>query len=107
MSTLLQDLGYALRTFAKRPAFAITAIATLGLGIGVTTAIFSVVNAVLLQPLPYKDPATLVHIAGDMRARNVEDFPHPPADFADIRTQGTMFEGVAGLVTGRDRKSVV
>jgi putative ABC transport system permease protein len=101
MSTLLQDLGYALRTFAKRPAFAITAIATLGLGIGVTTAIFSVVNAVLLRPLPYKDPATLVHIAADMRARNVEDFPHAPADFADIRTQGTLFEGIAGLATGR------
>ena len=101
MSNLLQDLGFALRTFLKRPAFAITAIATLGLGIGVTTAIFSVVNAVLLEPLPYKDPATLVHIAADMRARNVEDFPHAPADFADIRAQATMFEGVAGLTTGR------
>ena len=101
MSNLLQDIGFALRTLVKRPAFAITAIATLGLGIGVTTAIFSVVNAVLLEPLPYKDPATLVHIAADMRARNVEDFPHAPADFADIRAQGTMFEGIAGLVTGR------
>ena len=101
MHSVFQDLTYALRGFLKRPAFAITAIATLGLGIGVTTAIFSVVNAVLLQPLPYKDPATLVHIAADMRARNVEDFPHAPPDFADIRTQATMFEGVAGLVTGR------
>ena len=102
MSNLLQDLSYALRGFIKRPAFAITAIATLGLGIGVTTAIFSVVNAVLVQPLPYQDPSTLVHIAADMRARNVEDFPHAPPDFADLRAQGTMFEGVAGLVTGRN-----
>ncbi|MEX2271021.1 MAG: ABC transporter permease [Vicinamibacterales bacterium] len=101
MSTLLQDLGYALRTFRKRPAFAITAIAILGLGIGVTTAIFSVVSAVLLRPLPYQDPATLVHVATDMRARNVEDFPFPPADFSDLRAQGTMFSGVASLVTGR------
>src|SRR5688500_9616002 len=101
MSTLLQDLGYALRSFRKRPAFAITAIAILGLGMGVTTAIFSVVSAVLLRPLPYQDPATLVHIASDMRARNVVDFPFPPADFADLRAQGTMFSGVASLVTGR------
>jgi len=102
MSNVLQELGYALRSFRKRPAFAITAIATLGLGIGVTTAIFSVVNAVLLRPLPYKDPAALVHIAADMRARNVDDFPHAPPDFADIRREATLFEGVAGLVTGRN-----
>ncbi|MDQ3069773.1 MAG: ABC transporter permease [Acidobacteriota bacterium] len=101
MSNLLQDLGYALRTFRKRPAFAITAIATLGLGIGVTTAIFSVVNAVLLSPLPYDDPSRLVHIAHDLRARNLEDFPFAPADFADVRAQADKFEGVAGLVTGR------
>ena len=102
MNSVLQDLTFALRGFLKRPAFAITAIATLGLGIGVTTAIFSVVNGVLMQPLPYQDPSRLVHIAADMRARNVEDFPHAPPDFADIRTQGTMFDGVAGLVTGRN-----
>jgi predicted permease len=102
MSNLLQDLGYALKSFRKRPAFAITAIATLGLGIGITTAIFSVVNAVLMRPLPYQDPASLVHIAADMRNRNVDDFPHAPPDFADIRAQATMFEGVAGLVTGRN-----
>ena len=102
MNSVLQDLTFALRGFLKRPAFAITAIATLGLGIGVTTAIFSVVNGVLMQPLPYQDPSRLVHIAADMRARNVEDFPHAPPDFADIRTQATMFDGVAGLVTGRN-----
>ena len=101
MSTLLQDVGYALRSFRKRPAFAITAIATLGLGIGVTTAIFSVVSAVLLQPLPYEDPSRLVHIAHDLRARNVEDFPFAPADFADVREQTSKFDGIAGLVTGR------
>ena len=102
MNSVLQDLTYALRGFLKRPAFAITAIATLGLGIGVTTAIFSVVNGVLLQPLPYQEPSTLVHIAADMRARSVYDFPHAPADFADLRAQATMFEGIAGLVTGRN-----
>jgi putative ABC transport system permease protein len=101
MSTLLSDIGYAVRMFAKKPAFAVTAVLTLALGIGAASAIFSVVNAVLLRPLPYEEPGRLVHIANDMRARNVEDFPWPPADFHDLRTTQTAFSGVAALVTGR------
>lgn len=101
MNSVFQDVTYALRGFAKRPAFAITAIATLGLGIGVTTAIFSVVNGVLLQPLPYEDPSRLMHLAADMRARNVEDFPHAPADFADMRTELTAFEGISAIFTNQ------
>jgi putative ABC transport system permease protein len=101
MSAFLADAAYGLRTFRKHPAFAVTAIATLALGIGATAAIFSVVNAVLLQPLPYSEPSRLVHIWQDMRNRNVQDFPWPPADFHDLRTSATMFEGVSGLATGR------
>ena len=82
--------------FVKKPAFALTAILTLALGIGAAAAIFSVVNAVLLRPLPYDRPERLVHVANDMRARNVEDFPWPPADFHDLRTQSTAFYGIAG-----------
>jgi putative ABC transport system permease protein len=101
MSTFLADVGYAARTFTKKPAFALTAVFTLALGIGASAAIFSVVNAVLLRPLPYQQPERLVHIANDMRARNVSDFPWPPADFHDLRIQATSFDGVAALVTGR------
>ena len=101
MTSFLNDLAYAARTFAKKPAFAVTAVLTLALGIGASAAIFSVVNAVLLRPLPYDRPDRLVHIAHDLRARNVEDFPWAPADFHDLRAQQTAFEGVAGLTTGR------
>ena len=101
MSSLFSDLAYAIRAFLKKPAFALTAILTLGLGIGAAAAIFSVVNAVLLRPLPYDRPDRLVHVANDMRNRNVDDFPWPPADFHDLRTTSTQFSGIAALVTGR------
>ena len=101
MPAFTTDVWFALRSLRKRPAFAITAILTLGLGIGATAAIFSVVNAVLLRPLPYADPARLVHIWTDLRARNVQDFPWPPADFHDLRERATSFDGIAALTTGR------
>lgn len=101
MSAVLADFAYAFRAFLKKPAFALTAILTLGLGIGAAAAIFSVINAVLLRPLPYEDPQRLVHVANDLRARQVQDFPWPAPDFHDLRTTTTSFSGVAALVTGR------
>ena len=101
MSTFAKDLGLAARSLRKSPGFAITAIVTLALGIGASTAIFSVVNAVLLRPLPYKDPERLAIVWDDLRNRNVTNFPFAAGDFKDLREQGTLFEGFAGVSTGR------
>ena len=101
MRTLTKDLVYAFRTLRRSPGFALTAIATIALGIGASTAIFSVVNAILLRPLPYADPARLVLVWGDMRNRGVTDFPFPPADYHDLKQQADLFEDFGAVATGR------
>jgi hypothetical protein len=100
MGTLRRDVAFAVRTLIKSPVISITALVTIALGIGATTAIFSVVNTVLLQPLPYENRDRLAFVTGDLSARNVLDFPMAPADFADLRTTVKSFDEVAGLVTG-------
>src|ERR1035438_5149579 len=82
---LVKDLAFALRTLRRSPAFALTAVVTIALGIGASTAIFSVANAVLLRPLPYRNPDRLVLACADMRKRNVKDFPFSNADYFDLR----------------------
>ena len=62
MNTLLKDLRFALRTMLKKPGFTLTVIATLAIGIGASTAIFTVVDAALLRGLPYKSPEQLYHL---------------------------------------------
>jgi putative ABC transport system permease protein len=101
METFLSDLAFGVRTLRKSPGFAITTLVTLALGIGATTAIFSVVNAVLLRPLPYPDADRLVLITSDLRTRSVRDFPFAPADLKDLRDQTTAFNGIEGVVTFR------
>jgi putative ABC transport system permease protein len=71
MPSLIADVTTGMRALLKRPLFALTAVGTLALGIGASAAIFSVVNTVLLKPLPYREPDRLVHIWQDMRNRNV------------------------------------
>jgi putative ABC transport system permease protein len=99
----LGELAFAGRTRRKSPIFALTAALTIALGVGASTAIFSVTNAVLLRPLPYKDPDRLVIVASDMRNRNVRDFPFSNEDFIDLR-QGTKdaFQDLAGVFTFRN-----
>src|SRR6266481_4420049 len=99
----LRDLAFAGRTLRKSPVFTLTAVLTIALGVGASTAIFSVTNAVLLRPLPYKDPGRLVIAASDLRNRNVRDFPFSNEDFIDLR-EGTKnaFQDLAGVFTFRN-----
>src|SRR5687768_7198156 len=97
MRMFTKEIGFAVRSLRKRPAFALTAIVTLALGIGASTAIFSVVNAVLLRPLPYAQADRLVLVWGDMRARNVRDFPFSPPDFQDLRLGAPAFQELGAV----------
>jgi len=98
----LRELALAGRTLRKSPIFALTASLTIALGVGASTAIFSVTNAVLLRPLPYKDPNRLVIAETDMRARNVRDFPFSNENFIDMRDgMKNAFQEVGGVLTDR------
>src|SRR6266700_7305141 len=95
-----QDLRVAARVLRKSPVFGAAAALTIALGVGASTAIFSVTNAVLLRPLPYRNPDRLVVAVSDLRKRNVRDFPFSNANFVDLR-EGTKsaLDGLAGVFT--------
>jgi putative ABC transport system permease protein len=98
MQTLWQDLRYGARILLKKPGFTLTAVLTLALGVGANTAIFSVVNSVLLRPLPYPNAERLMTIWEDHRARNgpVNEWTSPPG-FEDWRDQAKSFDHVVAL----------
>jgi len=92
-----QDVRYGLRSLAKNPGFTAVAVLALALGIGANSAIFSVVNAILLRPLPYKDPDRLVMVWED-RSKNGYPRDTPAAgNFHDWREQNQVFEGMAAV----------
>jgi len=99
IDTWIKDLSYAARSLRKNAGFALVATVTIALGIGACTAIFSVVNAVLLRPLPYADAQRLVLVWGELRARNVQDWPFSPPDLRDLQQQSTgVFDDIAGMI---------
>ena len=97
MKDLLQDIRYALRILVKRPGFNITVALTLALGIGANTAIFSFVDAILLKPLPFKDPDRLVRIMG---LRGSEEGRISMLELQDLKREVNIFEDVAAYIPG-------
>ena len=95
MSTFWQDLRYGARMLLRKPGFTVVAVITLALGIGANTAIFTVVNAVLLRSLPYAQPEQLVRIGGTNLQRNKTLGTLSPQDFYDWRDRNTVFESIA------------
>ncbi|HVG32681.1 MAG TPA: ABC transporter permease [Pyrinomonadaceae bacterium] len=94
-TTLWQDLRYGARMLLKKPGFTFVAVLTLALGIGANTAIFTVVNAVLLRSLPFDHAEQLVRIGGANLQRNKRLGTLSPQDFYDVRDRNTVFESIA------------
>ena len=99
---ILRNLMIALRVLTRSPQFTLSAVVTIALGLGASAAIFSVANAVLLQPVPYRDPERLVIAGMELRQRHVRDLQFSNADYIDLR-DGTKdaFEDFAGVFTFR------
>ena len=97
---MLTDIRYGTRQMLKAPGFTIVAILTLAFGIGATTSIFSIVNGVMLRPLPYPQPERLVRVFEVVRQYG--QFSVAPANFLDWRKQNTVFERIAAFSGGTD-----
>lgn len=103
MNSFWQDLRYGIRMLIKHPGFTVIAILTLALGIGANTAIFSVVNAVLLRPLPYAEPERIV-VVGSLKTQAADSAGKPglnaPADFVDWKRQSQSFSALTAVTGG-------
>src|ERR1700759_5521533 len=97
MGRLLPSLRYTLRLLLKSPGFTITAVLILGFGIGLNTAIFSLIDAVLLKPLPYPHPDRLVQICQGIESSPDTQFDYP--DYQDFSTEQSSFQDLAVIRT--------
>jgi putative ABC transport system permease protein len=93
----LRDVAYAWRTLRKAPGFALAAVATLALGVGANTAIFSVINALLIAPLPYADPSRLVLVWADQTAEGYPRAPLSGPELTDLDTRSSRFAGFGAI----------
>ena len=96
IEALGQDIRYAARTFRRSPGFVLLTLLTIAVGVGANAAIFSVVNAVLLRPLPYKDPDRLM-IVRETKLPEIPESQISPGTFVDWQTQNTVFERLEAL----------
>lgn len=101
LQTIWQDARYAVRVLLKQPGFSAAAIITLALGIGATAAIFSVVDGVLLRPLPFAEPDRLASVAMRFTPQNMARGPLSMADYLDVRASGGAFEDIAAYSNSR------
>ncbi len=102
MGTLLQDVRYGLRMLVKKPTFTLVAVLTLALGVGANTAIFSIVNAVLLRSLPYPDPDRLVRIFFNEPGVELRDVRFSKPELDDLQTRSDVFEDVTPIFEGSE-----
>src|ERR1700752_3811713 len=102
METLLQDVRYGLRMLVKKPTFTIVAVLMLALGVGANTAIFSIVNAVLLRSLPYRDPDRLVRIFFNEPGVGLRDVRFSKPELDDLQTRAGVFEDVSPIFKGSE-----
>jgi putative ABC transport system permease protein len=101
MDQLLKDLGYGIRSLLKRPAFTVVVVLTLAVGIGANTAVFSVVNAILLRQLPFRNPEQLVTLWERNPTRGYEQNPPAAGNYVDWRDQNRVFAGMAAYAPSR------
>src|SRR5271163_271121 len=102
MGTLLQDVRYGWRMLVKKPGFTIVAVLTLALGVGANTAIFSIVNAVLLRPLPYPDPDGLVRVYFNEPGVALRDVRFSKPELDDLQSRSGVFEDVTPIFEGSE-----
>src|SRR6267142_4002241 len=102
MDGLLRDVRHAARNLLRTPGFALVTILTLALGIGANTAIFSVVNAVILRPLGYPQPDRLIYISSQFPQMGFDQFWISPPEFLEIQERTRAFSVVAAFVNKKN-----
>src|SRR5262249_25397470 len=106
---MMKDLQFAFRQLLKQPGFTFIAVLTLALAIGATTAVLSLVNALLVRPLPYREPQQLVLLLQHFKSQNLDRIPVSPPEFKDYEGGGRSFKNLGALeyqsftLAGEDR----